>query len=90
MGMIQDHQKIDYSMKNNVKQNDILPGNFKDFFGDRKWEEQSKNPEFIFEILKNPINAIRPSKRPMKIFKTSTHHIPIWVEPSFREPIKLK
>jgi hypothetical protein len=36
---------------------------FKDFFGNREWEIQSKNPEFIFEILKNPINAIRPSKR---------------------------
>ena len=49
----------------------------RDFFGDRKWEEQSKNPDFIFEILKNPINAIKPSKRHMRILKTSSHRIAI-------------
>jgi hypothetical protein len=63
---------------------------FNDFFGNRKWEKQSKKSEFIFEILKDPINTIRPSKRPMRIFKTSTHYRPIRVGSSFREPIKLK
>ena len=60
-----------------------------DFWGDRTWEEQSKNPEFIFEIIKNPVTAIRPSKRPMKVIKTPTHK-PIWVVPSFQEPIEIK
>jgi hypothetical protein len=61
-----------------------------DFFGDLKWEEQFKNPEFMFEILKNPINAIRPSKRPMKIIKTFVHHRPIQFGPSFQKSIKSK
>ena len=60
-----------------------------DFWGDCEWEEQSKSSEFIFEIIKNPINAIRPSERPMKVIKTLTHK-PIWCGTSFQEPIEAK